>query len=524
MSLFRCGLCRKFHTRDCPSENENTIREKIYAQDEDSEPINPLCFEINEDKIGDTSNLIELMTETLREQFVIKHFIRGGASIGLYVWRDGRYVEAEEELKAKVEGLALAAGIEKKVKNQLVNEVIGKLKRRTYFELPEEPLMIAFKNCAFAWEPFLNGDGAQAIIPIEATKEKPIFHLIPWNLNVEILVKGLERLKNGESFEVIGQEFAPEAVAIFKSWVGDSWPLLFEIPGYCLYPDYPLHKAFMLVGDGANAKSTYLRLIKTMLGNHNVTGQSLQELCTYRFAAAELYHKLANIFPDLPPKPIQYTGIFKALTGEDWISAPRKFKDSLYMKNYAKLLFSANELPEVSDQTFAFWRRWIVIEFPNKFEEDPTFFERTFTPELIEKIIALSILAFWGVWQRRGFSVKGSAKDFKEMWMRRMNSVYAYVSTGVEEGWLKLDSKAHVPANDLYEHYIGWAKDNDLKVVEKAMFTRELERHFGIIKKRIREGGTRIYVYQGITFGEKREEEEDEEEVEEQASIDAYAG
>jgi Cft2 family RNA processing exonuclease len=105
-----------------------------------------------------------------------------------------------------------------------------------------------------------------------------------------------------------------------------------------------------------------------------------------------------------------------------------------------------------------------------------------------------------------------------------MNSVYAYVSTGVEEGWLKLDSKAHVPANDLYEHYIGWAKDNDLKVVEKAMFTRELERHFGIIKKRIREGGTRIYVYQGITFGEKREEEEDEEEVEEQASIDAYAG
>jgi len=521
VSLFRCGLCRKFRTRDCPAETDDTIREQIYSQDEDSEPINPLCFEVDEKKIGDTADLIELMTETLREQFVIKHFIRGGASIGLYVWRDGRYVEAEEELKARVEGLALAAGIEKKVKNQLVNEVIGKLKRRTYYELPEEPLMIAFRNCAFAWEPFLNGDGPQAIIPIEATKERPIFHLIPWNLNTEILLKGLERLKNGESFEAIAQEFTPEAVAIFKSWVEDSWPLLFEIPGYCLYPDYSLHKAFMLVGDGANAKSTYLRLIKVILGDHNVSGQSLQELCMYRFAAAELYHKLANIFPDLPPKPIQYTGIFKALTGEDWISAPRKFKDSLYMKNYAKLLFSANELPEVSDQTYAFWRRWIVIEFPNKFEDDPNFFERTFTPELVEKIIALSILAFWCVWQRRGFSVKGSARDFKEAWMRRVNSVYAYITIGVEERRLALDKEAYTPASDLYEDYVSWAKDNDAKIVEKATFTKELERFFGIVKKRVRMGGRLAYVYQGVKLLEKGEEEEEEEEG--QAAIDAYA-
>jgi hypothetical protein len=77
--------------------------------------------------------------------------LHGASMSGLYVWRDSRYVEAKEELRAKVESLALTAGIEKKVKNQLVNEVIGKLKRKTYFELPDEPLMIAFQNCAFAW-------------------------------------------------------------------------------------------------------------------------------------------------------------------------------------------------------------------------------------------------------------------------------------------------------------------------------------------------------------------------------------
>jgi len=506
MGLFRCGFCRKFRTRDCPAETDDTIREQIYSQDEDSEPINPLCFEVDEKKIGDTADLIELMTETLREQFVIKHFIRGGSSIGLYVWRDGRYVEAEEELKAKVESLAIAAGIEKKVKNQLVNEVIGKLKRRTYYELPEEPLMIAFRNCAFAWEPFLNGDGSQAIIPIEATKERPVFHLIPWNLRVDLLTQGLERLKAGEGFEVIAQEFAPEAVAIFRGWVGGSWRLLFEISGYCLYPDYPLNKAFMLVGDGSNGKSTYLRLIKEILGPSNIVGLSLQDLCNYRFAASELYHKLANIYQDIPAKPIGYTGPFKILTGEDWFSAPRKFRDSIYMKNYAKLLFSANELPEVSDQSHAFWRRWIVIEFPNKFQDDPEFFQKTFNPELIERIIALSILAFWCVWQKRAFSVREGTEDFKEKWLRATNPVYNYIKAGLEEGRLALDKEAYTPAGDLFMDYESWAKNSDVEIVSKATFTKELERLFGVIKTRVREGGRLIYVYRGVKLLEGGEE------------------
>jgi hypothetical protein len=243
--------------------------------------------------------------------------------------------------------------------------------------------------------------------------------LIPWNLNTEILMKGLERLKAGESCEAIAMEYAPEAVMIFKSWVGEeTWVLLFEVVGYCLIPDYPLNTAFMFCGDGANGKSTYLRLLKVILGEHNVTGHSLQELCTYRFAAAELYHKLANIYPDLPPKGIPDMGMFKALTGEDWISAPRKFKDALYMKNYAKLIFSANETPDVNDQSYANWRRWVVIEFPNRFPNNPRFFEENFKPDLIERIIVLGLLAFWLVWHRKSFSVKGSAQEFKEAWMR----------------------------------------------------------------------------------------------------------
>ncbi len=76
--------------------------------------------------------------------------------------------------------------------------------------------------------------------------------------------------------------------------------------------------------------------------------------------------ELANIFADLPKQPLKYTGVFKMLTGEDEICADRELRDPIYSKNYTKLIFSANKLPEVIDQTYAFWRRWIVVEFPNR--------------------------------------------------------------------------------------------------------------------------------------------------------------
>jgi putative DNA primase/helicase len=264
----------------------------------------------------------------------------------------------------------------------------------------------------------------------------------------------------------------------------------------------------MLVGDGSNGKSTFLELVKTILGEGNVCGQSLQDICLYRFAQSELYHKLANIFADIPSRPIGYAGWFKILTGEDTASAPRKFKSSLYFKNYAKLLFSANELPDVADMSEAFWRRWIVVEFPNRFPDNPDFFKETFTEEAIEKTIVLSLLAFANVWFNRGFSTKEKSQDFKEFWLREANSIYAYVQSGIEAGRLSLEKEASTPSERLYNDYVEWAEGEDREAESKAMFTKELERLYGITKKRVREAERRIYAYYGIKLEEQTETEE----------------
>ena len=504
----RCGLCSKFHTLGCPSETTESVREKAYYQNGNSEPLNPNCFELDLER----TDLISLFSKIVLENFTVKHLVKGDSSLGLFKWENGRFAECEEFLKAFVERAGEELGLQDRVRTHVVNETIEKVKRLTYFELEEEPLKIAFKNYAFDWKVFLNGPEEPAeepsyLTPIEATKEEPIFHLIPHNLNVDYFKEGLAHFDIEKGVIPFVEEMLPDIVKIFKDWVGDKWPLLFEIIGYCLYPDYPFNKAFMLVGSGSNGKTTFLNLINVILGEGNTVSISLQDICLYRFAPCELYHKLANIFSDLPAKPIGYTGFFKVLTGQDVLSAPRKFRDSIRFRNYAKLIFSANELPEVSDMSDAFWRRWIVIEFPNKFPDNPTFFEENFTEEVIEKIIVAGILAFANVYKNRKFSVEAGPTDFKEQWLRMANSVYAYVQEGLETKRLSLSGEAYTPSDELYQDYVSWCRDNDLEAQTKNMFTRELERLFKIVKRRRMEGGQRFYAYEGVAL--KTEEEAD---------------
>jgi len=490
-----CGDCAKFHTGYCPMESRDTLSTKTYFVDEDSE----VCEEF---LAKDIKDLIQFFSEKLVENFTLRHFCKGNSPLGLFMWKEGRYEECEEFLRSYIESLGYEMNVESEVKTYTVNEVIEKVKRRTYTELKEEePLMISFKNYALDWKAFLEGDLERGIIPIEDTKDKPIFHLIPHDLNVDFLKEAMSKLDVNKGVFPFAEESLSNIVNVFKEWVGDKWGLLFEIIGYCFYPDYPFNKAFMLVGNGSNGKSTYLRLVKEVLGEKNVKGSALQDICLYRFAASELYHKLANIFPDIPSKPISYTGWFKVLTGEDTISAPRKFKTSIYFKNYAKLLFSANELPQVEDMSEAFWRRWIVLMFLKRFEDNPSFFEETFPEDVIEKIIVLGLLAFVNVYKDRKFSIDVS-EDFKEKWLRSANTIYAYVKEGVETAHLTLTKESYAPADHLYRDYLAWCEENDLETQTKHMFTKELERLFRIEKKRVRSGGQLVYVYSGIALGE----------------------
>ena len=112
----------------------------------------------------------------------------------------------------------------------------------------------------------------------------------------------------------------------------DLIPLLLEVIAYLITPDNSLQQAVMFTGPGGTGKSVTLNVIRALLGSENVSSVSLHQLDDDRFARADLYGRLANIFADLDARAPQSSSIFKLITGGDTIRGEHKHRPAFDFK------------------------------------------------------------------------------------------------------------------------------------------------------------------------------------------------
>ncbi len=141
-----------------------------------------------------------------------------------------------------------------------------------------------------------------------------------------------------------------------------------ELIGYCIYRTAKYEKALLCIGKGSNGKGTFLKLLDRFLGPKNVSHVSLQDMNEDRFAIAGLHGKFANTFADLKSGKLTTAGNFKMLVSGDFTRAQKKYGQPFEFSSYAKLIFSANEIPQSEDKTFAYYRRWIIFFFEKVFD------------------------------------------------------------------------------------------------------------------------------------------------------------
>jgi putative DNA primase/helicase len=171
-------------------------------------------------------------------------------------------------------------------------------------------------------------------------------------------------------FDIIdGDLDTPKIDELFEQWVGkDNVQILYEIIGYCMLPDYPIHRAFCLIGRGRNGKSKFLEIVARTVGAYNVTASDLTQLSKNTFESASLYKKLVCIIGETDFNLMSDTSLFKRITGQDRIGAQFKNKPKFEFVNYAKILIATNNLPITLDKTDAFYARWIIVDFKNQFD------------------------------------------------------------------------------------------------------------------------------------------------------------
>ena len=276
-------------------------------------------------------------------------------------------------------------------------------------------------------------------------------------------------------------------------------PVTQEFIGYCLHRRYHIHKACMFIGGGKNGKSTALRLLIAFLGIYNVLSKELQNIVYDRFATASLYGKLANIAADITDKALKQTGKFKALTGQDLVNAEKKFKSDFDFYNYAKFIFSTNFLPKTDDESYAYYRRWILISFPNTFEGDAcdeNLIDELTTPDELSGLFNWAVEGLHRLLEAGDFSYGKTVEEVMEQYKKLSDPVYAYV-----QKFLTCEMGKSVTKDELYSRYAEWSKENKLPITPKNILTQELAKHLPEIRPgKTTCGGKRTPAYMNITW------------------------
>jgi putative DNA primase/helicase len=228
---------------------------------------------------------------------------------------------------------------------------------------------------------------------------------------------------------------------------------------------------------------------------------NLQDIISNRFAIAGLYGKSANIFADLKNYKLINTGPFKMLVAGDPMKAEKKHCQPFDFENYAKIFFSANEVPQSEDKTYAYFRRWIIFFFENVFERDhndPDLIDRLTTREELSGLLNLSLVALKQLRKDNGFihiaDITSTEKDYN----LNSNNVERFVRERCE---ITGDDDDYIICRDLWGEYLRFCKSNELRSKDDNIFGMEL-RAFQVKRDRLRIGAEREYCYIGIRLRE----------------------
>lgn len=349
------------------------------------------------------------------------------------------------------------------------------------YMLPNYCIMASIRDCREQWD-------------ILVSKDFDDFNRNPYLVNVRNGLLDIRDMSFKEhtpsylSTVQLNVEYNPQVdCPQFKKFLNEVLdckliPLVQEIVGYLLTTNTASQKAFVFWGPARTGKSTLLWVVEyLLLGKKNVSNIPWQEIGD-KFKTAELLGKLANVFSDLPSKSIDDTGIFKVVTGEDYLMAEKKNKNPFKFKPFARLVFSCNELPRnYVDRTEGFYRRLIIVPFSRQIDKSKIdkSLKYKFQREK-EGILNWALEGLKRLYENNfEFSENELTDGVKKEYKRENNNVISFV-----EECCEIDSLFSCSRIEIYESYKEFCVEAGLKALSQIKFNKELEGNFNITRSR----------------------------------------
>ena len=173
---------------------------------------------------------------------------------------------------------------------------------------------------------------------------------------------------------------------LYKMACGDmaTYMNLSEFIGVCMVRSAKLCPFFpVLIGVGSNGKSTYIELLKDVVGNENISGLQPKEI-TAHFLGSHIVGKTANLGDDIASGYLddRDCAVIKSVATGDLMFTDVKGGRGFHFQPYCTMVFSCNQFPRLADTTPGFMRRLFPVEFNAIFDAS----DEDYDPMIGEKL------------------------------------------------------------------------------------------------------------------------------------------
>lgn len=393
------------------------------------------------------------------------HIIRINNQLHLY--KDGIYVAGQAEIEA-----AMIKHIPQLNKAKR-SEVMAYLDILIRENTPAAPAhLIAFRNGLFN----IHDDSF-----VQFTHEHVITNKIDWDYNPNAYFEDTDQVLNNIACN------EPEIRMLLE-----------EMVGYCLYRRNELGKAFILTGSGSNGKSTFLNMLKTMLGKRNTSVLDLKKLGD-RFSTVMMFGKMANIGDDISDEFVTDTAEFKKIVTGETIDAEQKGQPKFDFEPYVKLIFSANNIPRIGkgrDST-AILRRLVIVPFNAQFTKEsmgddfkPYIGDDLKSQESMEYMIQIGIQGLKRVLEHRKFTTSAKVQNELDEYEETNNPILGFFKETDK------DDIENEPTNDVYRMYTTYCSENSIQPLSSGEFSKQVKKFFKfvIVDKRVNGKKRRVFL------------------------------
>lgn len=269
-------------------------------------------------------------------------------------------------------------------------------------------------------------------------------------------------------FRYFDTNYNPEADTTYVDGIVTDWcqedetkkQMLYELAGSCFYSDKPIKKWWAIEGKADTGKSTFLRLLREVVGDDNVGSTPIQNLKDSN-AIAELIDKPVNIVDDGSSKFTTDLSNLRRIIQGDEMQVKLLYQNRFTVKIESRMVFVFNKIPRFRDDNDATAKKMLMIGFNRVYtdeEKDTELIDKLTTEENKEAFLKLAIDAMNKVLERNlTFTTSEESRRVIAQIMEESDQFVSFVADTISDDYTWDNFLNGKKTSDVYDVFRSWA-------------------------------------------------------------------